>query len=130
VDRLAVEWAGGQPGHPTSYALLGGFPSDHGIEIAVEGDGPFTEALAGVADPVVFGLPDGYRNEVVRVLAGHVSEGFTVTVAAHGAAGSSEMAFRFVSGFLAALIEPQDDRALGDLDLWEVWARAARRAIE
>lgn len=120
---LAVEWAS-QVGHPTSYALLGGYRRDVAT-LEVESTGPeFDGSLAGRADVVEFGLPDEYRDAVSETLAA-LGEKAAVTIAAHGRFGSSVMAFRLVAAFLASLMTTPD---LEDAELWEIWAGSARRA--
>jgi hypothetical protein len=102
-EGIAVEW-GGQFGHPTSYALLGGHVVEHEPSIvAVDETGPeFIDALPGTADRVAFGLPQQYREAVQDVL-GTYSEQVRVTVAAHAAVGSSVIAFRIAADLLHAL---------------------------
>lgn len=65
---VAIEWVG-QVGHPTSYVLLGGSPSDQS-GVTVSQPGPvFADAFAGAADVVRLGLPGEYRGAVDEVLA-------------------------------------------------------------
>jgi len=122
---LGVEWCG-RGGHPTSYALLGG-------HLAHEGDGPFevrlsglyADALASRTDPVHFGITEEYVEAASRGLGG----GIAVTIAAHGYASSSPMAFEWLGRLLAVGLRqglPAEDSEL--LNLWRLLTPESRAA--
>jgi hypothetical protein len=119
ASEVVVEWAG-QSGHPTSYALLGGLRRGDGGTLSAPSAGPpYRSSLAGRADHVTFGLPVSYRDEVATMIQRSLRP-VEVTLAAHGVAGSSRMAFRRVTVFLLNLIE-LDLVSTSDAELWEAW---------
>ena len=89
-----------------------------------DASGPFPASLAGVADRVEFGLRTDYEDEVRAAFSERLAGGFAVTVAAHGASGSSVMAFRFVARMLIELLLRDDISDLSDAEVWDVWAFA------
>jgi len=124
---VAIEWVG-QVGHPTSYVLLGGSPSDKS-GVTVGDYGPvFEDALAGAADVVRLGLLDEYRGAVDEVLANPTDDArpMTISLAAHGEAGSSIVAFRAGTIFLTTIFERV--ASLDDAELWARWRAALRQA--
>ncbi|MCP3976985.1 MAG: hypothetical protein GY720_21060 [bacterium] len=98
----AAEWRSGQPGHPTSYALLGVHDGPDTAAHAHVGEA-FNEALIGRADDVLFGLPAEYRGAVDDVLAAH--RDLSPSLAALGRTGSSVVAFRAMAIFLRDLTD-------------------------
>jgi hypothetical protein len=77
----------------------------------------FNEALVGPADDVLFGLPAEYRGAVDDVLGSY--RHLAPSLAAHGRAGSSVVAFRAMSIFLRdftdVLWSSKDDA------IWQAW---------
>ena len=102
--QVVVEWAG-RLGHPSSYGLLGIAPGAPRAKIV---DAPFPRSLAGRLDVVRFGLPPEY----VAVV-----DGEDITVAAHGAAGSSVLVFRA----LLAVLKKEIVMKASDSDVWKVF---------
>ena len=81
--------------------------------------GSYEESLAGTADEVRFGLLPEYEGPIREALA---SRPVAITLAAHGAQGSSASVFKRLAGSLATLVRdgvPADDHAL-----WAAWDAA------
>ncbi len=115
----AAEWCSGQPGHPTSYALLGVHDGPDTAGHAHVGEA-FNAALIGRADEVLFGLPVEYRGVVDDVLA--TRRDLSPSLAAHGRAGSSVVAFRAMTIF----VRDFTDEMWSSIDdvLWQAWRLA------
>ena len=121
-SELVVEWAG-RSGHPTSYALIGGVRRGEQSSLAVPAGGPpYAASLVGRADTVTFGLPDSYRSVVIEMIDS-AERPIEVTIAAHGMAGSSAMAFRRLTAFLVNTLDIDVDTAAED-EIWGEWDRA------
>ncbi|ARC57611.1 hypothetical protein AS850_11065 [Frondihabitans sp. 762G35] len=130
TDEVAVEWAGGRGGHPTSYALIGGREQPRGgvTEFGpLRATGRFEGALASVhVDDVRFGLPLEYR-DAVRAGSERGGRALHVGVAAHGVMGSSALAFGWVTELLCFVVgcqEPAPDDEV--LDTWRSISRITR----
>jgi hypothetical protein len=122
--RIIAEWCG-RPGHPTSYALLGGHLS---LKAAVHADGAgyFADALPGGSDRVRWGLEfAGYTRTIQDQLAS-LPTPVEITVAASGEIGSSEVAFSWLTRFLGCLLQAPGLIA-NDAALRELWDVAAAR---
>jgi hypothetical protein len=119
----AVEWVSAQPGHPTSYALLG---THTGSDIAsVEHiNERFDGSLAGEADDVRFGLLDEYRTAVQDVLSRDAS--IAPCLAACGLWGSSAIAFRAVALFMRDAADKLWDAP--DHEIQDMWTRLLQKA--
>ncbi|MCP3976541.1 MAG: hypothetical protein GY720_18795 [bacterium] len=115
----AAEWCSGQPGHPTSYALLGVHDGPDTAGHAHVGE-VFNAALIGRADDVLFGLPVEYREAVGDVLA--IRRNLSPSLAAHGRAGSSVVAFRAMTIFVRDLTD--ELWSSNDDALWQTWRLA------
>lgn len=115
----AVEWCSSQPGHPTSYALLGVHRGPDTATEAHRGE-QFNDSLAGRADDVRFDLPSEYRAAVDAVLTPDF--GLSPCLAAHGIVGSSLAAFRA----LAIFVRDSDERlwCSDDPAVAQTWLRA------
>jgi hypothetical protein len=125
---VSVELATGQPGHPSTYGLLGARAGNSDTTFVVPTNGEaFLGAAARAADVVQLGLPEEYRPGIGRVQP----RGLVVTVAAHGRFSSSERMFGFLSVLLSRLLEhgvPEQDEAV-----WQLYREAAehhRRLVD
>jgi hypothetical protein len=118
ADGVTVEWAG-QAGHPSSYGLLGGHRAD-ATRLDLQAGGTYSESLAGAADEIRFGLLPEYEASIREGVAACPA---AITLAGHGALGSSAFVFRRLAALLATLLcdgVPSHDQAL-----WEAWDTTA-----
>jgi hypothetical protein len=113
-----VEWAG-RVGHPSSYGCLGGRGSDRaGVDVNSARSGqPFRTSLAGLGDPVCWGLPAEYRTAL-----GGVALGLIVTHAAHGQASSSPGVFTSLARVLALVLRTRNRAS--DHQIEAAWERS------
>lgn len=85
--QLAVEWAGSQRGHPSTYGLLGATADETGPSLRLNPpSGGVVGSACGESDNVYFGLPEEYRSSVTGAA-------MEITVAAHGVQSSSVWVF-------------------------------------
>ena len=111
--QISLEWRSDRPGHPTSYAVVGGTRSGGPTRLEVPEEGEaFRDAGAKGTDVVRLGLPTEFRHAIMQA----TPIGITYTVAAHGRYGSSVNAFTIAARLLAHVLEsglPSDDELLG-----------------
>src|SRR5262245_44256794 len=101
LSQLAVEWHSSQPGHPTSFALLGGDAVLGSAQLAIPLDGdPYRPRRFGPSYGRRFGLPNEYRDAVLNALP----SGVTISVAAYDPTGSSMVAFRIAARLLGRFL--------------------------
>ena len=125
TEAVVVEWAG-RTGHPTSYALLGIATRNSGIELSIPvGSTTYQDSLAGTTDEVTFGTPTEEQIVTIQdVLLRDDSNGWNVKVAALGRFGTSQMAFRWVAGFIRVLFIQEVPMDSTDESLWGIWDEA------
>jgi hypothetical protein len=118
--RIVSEWCG-RPGHPTSYALLGGHIS-RVPAVRAHATGYFVGALPGNNDRVQWGLEFADYTRAIQDQLAILEAPIEITVAASGEVGSSQVAFGWLARFLGSLLKaPEligDDAALREM--WEL----------
>jgi hypothetical protein len=106
---IVIEWCHGQPGHPSTYGLLGGKLGSGATTFLVPEDRPqFRQACKDLVNRAVFGLPREYRAEILRV----VPDSVVITAAAAGETTSSQLVFRVLARVLMSFLRdgvPEED---------------------
>lgn len=113
---MQVEWAG-RAGHPSSYGLLGGAPSDKNRVGVWPSDAKFNDSLASGADDVRWGLPSEYERAILGAVESEPQR-VVVGTAAHGAIGSSSLIFARLAKLLSRLLAT--DIPSEDEDVWRL----------
>lgn len=122
-----VEWAG-RVGHPSSYGLLGGTRVDKSVvRIQPSGASSETRSLPGQTTSVGVCSPSSRQQSWTR--CSRSLRAFFVSLAAHGAIGSSPYVFARLARFLGCILAT--DVAAEDAEVWrlfdQVWSDPSLR---
>lgn len=108
-ESIVIEWCHGQPGHPSTYGMLGGRLGSGATTFLVSEHGPrFRQACDDLVNRAALGLPREYRADILGV----VPDSVVITAAASGEVTSSPLVFMVLARVLMAFLRdgvPEED---------------------